>query len=274
MGTLNANLTVVTGASKSTLFKRIQTLVLVALGSFGTASGQSIVNGGFAHTNPLDGPNGNALYYAGVTGWTLSSDSNAGFIELFTPTSGGVGAAYNIVPELTTSIPGGGNMVTFDTEIAAFSNTSLYQTITGLTIGQEYAITFYQAFNQQTNNGYASPVSAYWQVTMTDPLAPTGPALPGQTFLSTEMFADNSVDPILYADWQLQTFNFTASQEDETLNFLSVGEGLPPLLSLANVSIAPVPEPGGAWLIVAAGLFVGLRRRSWKTKRASVGQEQ
>lgn len=245
-------------------FLGLGSLVILFLGMVGSASAQSISNGGFANTNPLDGPNKNSLFYAGVTDWTLSSSSNAGFFELFTPTSGGIGYYYNIVPELTTSIPGGGNMVTFDAE--ATDGVAFYQTITGLTPGQQYSVNFYQALNQQVNNGWASPVSANWQVAMTDPLNPTGPALSGQSFTSATMFADNSQSPILYTPWQLQTFTFTASQASEALSFMSVGTGAPPDLSLANVSLttAVVPEPAGSLLLGAVGFITLFRRRHYR----------
>lgn len=225
-------------------------------------SAQTIINGGFANTNSLTGPNSNDFYYAGVTGWNLSSSSNSAWVELFTPSSGGIGHAYNIVPALTTSIPGGGNMVTFDTSIASYSNTSLYQTITGLTVGQQYSINFSQALSQQVNNNWASPVSGHWLVSMTDPTNPTGPALSGQTFNSNTMYANNATG--LYTPWQTQSFVFTASKSSETLNFLSVGSGEPPDLSLANVSLSvvTVPEPNGALLVGVAGFLMIFRRRT------------
>jgi hypothetical protein len=125
----------------------------------------------------------------------------------------------------------------------------LQQTITGLTPGQLYTLTFDFAADQlmdrtgQTTEQLA--VSLGSETHLTDILtAPSGGATP----------------------WEKETMSFTATSSSELLSFLSIGtpSGYPPIALLDNVSIS-VPEPA-TWALMligvgAVGASLRLRRR-------------
>lgn len=119
---------------------------------------------------------------------------------------------------------------------AAFQQGAIEQTLTGLTIGQGYDVTFYQAAGQQA--GFTGATTEQWQVSLgTSSKLSTLINLPSQA----------NVTP-----WQQQTLSFTATKASDVLSFLAVGTpvGQPPFSLLTGVSVTPnsvtptvVPEP-------------------------------
>jgi hypothetical protein len=148
---------------------------------------------------------------------------------------------------------------------------TITQTITGLTPGQSYAVSFYQAAAQQrtffggtteqwavnlgntvlTTSNYTtagqlsalmSPIQPFGPGLDVDVVAPNGPMPVGQTNTAT------AISP-----WQQQTLFFTPTSATSTLSFLAVGlpGGKPPFSLLTGVSVeavagaptAAVPEP-------------------------------
>jgi len=151
--------------------------------------------------------------------------------------------------------------------------------MTGLTVGANYVVTFYEASTEETGNSQAD--TDEWQVYVI-PGATTGTyicptcatpvnPLPGDlAYTSTAMLNPAGGT----TNWQQQTFTFQATNATELLEFVTdavrtsgTGAVLPPLLALAGVSSSQAaPEPG-TWVLTILGaglLFAGakFRRRS------------
>lgn len=144
--------------------------------------------------------------------------------------------------------PDGGNFVGIDGD-SNFA-TPLTQLITGLVIGMQYDVTFYQASGQQ--NGFNGDTTERWQVT-----------LGTESQLSTLMTTPNHSS----VGWMSQTLTFTATAVNETLSFLAVGtpNGLPPFVLLDGVSMTEsTPEPVSYALVGLglAGILVARRRKA------------
>jgi hypothetical protein len=142
--------------------------------------------------------------------------------------------------------PTGGNVVAIDGG-TAFSST-IYQTITGLKVGDSYVLTFQQAAAQQIY--YSGATTEQWQVTFGT-----------KTDTSTVMNdASQSV-----VGWNGQSMFFIATSTSEVLTFLALGTPTnePPVVLLADVALTEIPEPADFALLGAGVLaLVVLRRRA------------
>jgi PEP-CTERM motif len=225
---------------------------LVAFAGPAIAAGSNLVtNGGFestgSNTQSYEIEPGNAL-----PGWQLTQP-NGGDIACVvvgginnmcgTGYSGPHGSATFAVFPGTS--PDGGNFLAGDSDVT-YSET-ISQTITGLTVGQKYSLTFYQAGAQQ--DGFVGATYDQWQVTFG-----------GSTQDSTLMNVPNGGD----VGWMAQTMIFTAASTSQTLAFLAVGgpTGDPPMALLDGVNLVKVPEPASIAVICfgIAGLFFARRR--------------
>lgn len=180
----------------------------------------------------------------------LAAACNTG-LNLYGPTAGGTNPNGYIPVS-----PTGGNYVAGDGDPnfeASFS-----QTITGLTIGGTYTLTFYQAgTNQQSIN---ANTNERWQVTF-------GSNTQSSTVMNTGDGA-NSGGFSSFSPWSLQTMTFTATSASQVLTFMSTSTtpgALPPIALLDGVDLelnSTTPEPS-AVLLVGGGMlcFVGMRRR-------------
>ncbi len=153
----------------------------------------------------------------------------------------------------------------------------VWTNMTGLTVGDSYQVSFYQASSEENGNNKA--YNDHWQAFVI-PGASTGvyicpvcstpvdPVPADLAFTSATMANTGAVS----TPWQLQTFTFKATNTSEVLEFVtdaiatSAGAFMPPLLALAGVSTTVTPEPG-TWAMVVLGaglLFAGrkMRRRS------------
>jgi opacity protein-like surface antigen len=213
-----------------------------------------VVNGSF---ETLTSGAGQLGYNTDATGWTVP---DGGYTFVFAPgtadTTGSVGqygSLYLWGPNnggdmsnmLPASSPDGGNYVAED---GAFQVQPIQQTITGLTPGQKYAVSFYWGGAQQF--GFTGDTTEEFDVTL------------GAETHSTPTLTNVSHG---FTGWQKETFTYTATSGSEVLSFLANGtpSGEPPFSVLDGVSLNAVPEPA-TWammLIGVAGMGAVARRR-------------
>ena len=156
--------------------------------------------------------------------------------------------------------PGGGNFLALDGDPQY--NGKFSQSITGLTVGNTYQLSFDYAGAQQTGFKGTEQVTSYLNVTF------------GSDSQNTPTFArpnsTNGSDGV-FTGWIDVTMNFTASAATQTLAFLANGTpgGLPPIALLGDVSLeditpSPVPEPSSIFMTaIGVASLAGVRYRRW-----------
>ncbi len=228
-------------------------LSLIAAAVLATATGaqavELITNGSFEQTalttkGSFQQRNGTT----NVTGW----GGGAGLAFLDTPGSADGNIYLAVYGPFAKTSPDGGNFVEADAA-PSYAN-AITQTIKGLTIGQAYTLTFYQAAGQQ--KGFTGPTTERWKVSF------------GTDSQLSSMY---SLPQGGVGAWQSQTMTFTAHATSQLLSFLAVGtpDGQPPISFLDGVSLqAAVPEPATWALLVTGFAMVGVAAR--RRKSASV----
>jgi hypothetical protein len=250
------------------------------------AQADVIVNGNFTSNTATTSYNGNTIgtSFSGaagssnITGWGVTSclalcNQSLPSSDTFTflATTGNVGAdgVYATEPGLTapigffagpTGTPPSADAVTAD---AGISVGAIYQTVTGLTVGDTYLLTFSQATMQADDISNPQAFTAAWQVyfgTGSAANAATSPTVTG-----TSMYNPGGGS----SSWVTDTIALTATAASETLAFFaSDSAGQPPFLLLDGVSLtdegAAVPEPGSLALIAVGlgGLVFARHRRA------------
>jgi hypothetical protein len=156
--------------------------------------------------------------------------------------------------------PGGGGSLFYAVD-TVFHPTVLSQTISGLTVGTKYQVSFDWGASQQT--GFDGNTEEFFAVTFGGVTQDT-PSL--------------SVPQHTFTGWNVQTFDFVANATSETLSF--VGESVcpptigcsapgtsngPPFALLDNVSVTGVPEPS-TWAMMIIG-FAGLAFAGYRKHR-------
>ncbi|MEI8020081.1 MAG: PEP-CTERM sorting domain-containing protein [Schlesneria sp.] len=157
---------------------------------------------------------------------------------------------------------GGGNFMALDGDPQYHSKIS--QSISGLTVGDTYTLTFEFAGAQQTTKSGSGNLTNYLDVTF------------GSTSQNTETLtranSSNGSNGV-FTGWNSVSMDFVATQAVETLSFLANGTpmNVPPIALLGNISLtdttpapSPVPEPSSLCMaaIGCAGLAaVRYRRR-------------
>lgn len=207
-----------------------------------------VTNGGF---ETLTNGAGQLGYNTVATGWTTTgynfvyapntADSTGatgsyGNVKLWGP---GVGANNGF-----TNSPTGGNFLAAD---GAYEVAPIYQTISGLVIGQTYNLTFNWAAAQQYN--YSGSTTEQWAVSL------------GNQTISTAVYNDPNHG---FSGWMSESFTYTATSTSEVLSFLSKGtpNGEPPFSLLDSVSLtANVPEPSSVALFFGGLVLVGVASR-------------
>jgi len=179
-------------------------------------------------------------------------------------TNGGL----NPIPDTS---PLGGNFIIAD---GAFRLTTLYQTVSGLEVGEDYKLSFYQAAGQE--RGFDGDTQEQWQVSWGGSLNTTNSiTLPnGQIYTDpTEVISggDVQLSEVMnnpshgFQDWQKQTMTFTATATSQLLGFLALGSplGQPPFVLLDGISLDKITEPNILLLILSGGflLFISMRRK-------------
>jgi hypothetical protein len=260
----------------------ISTLAL-ATGGPGVVRADLITNGNFTqytggytgggYTNaPSQIDNSATGGYTNLTGWTvanagLSDPTDAFYAYSFLYTSSTVNTVGSWFPSANAFLkflptvapaPDGGNFVSLD---GYSQNNTLSQTITGLTVGQQYTLSFNWAAAQDAtanNVPYSDQVDVSFG-SSTQSTANTGLLDYGSFFA-----------------WTPVTMTFTADSTSDVLSFLADGTpyGGPPDVLLDNIQLtaAAVPEPSTLVLssIVTVGFIaVGLHRRARAAKAAA-----
>ena len=225
------------------------TLTLVAAGN--VDAGNLVVNGDFENTSVTAGQK---VFFtsASVTGWT--GGINLTFIASPGTASTGFLPAY---PGLPSTSPVGGNFVESDGD-PVFAST-ISQSISGLTVGQEYDVTFWQAAGQQDT--FTGPTTEQWKVGL------------GSEYHYSHQYQlpQGATGP-----WEFQTLEFTATATTEVLSFLAAGTpgGAPPMVFLDGVSMQAVPEavpePSSLALVGFGIIGLGLARSRRQAKSAAV----
>lgn len=195
----------------------------------------------------VNGQTGYDLYMYTATAATNSANSqfDSGYnngSEMLWPTGYSTSAT-------TTAV--GTNFVVLDGDTSLGSNIS--QSISGLKVGAQYALSFQWAGGQLQSRTGATTESV--QVTL------------GSQSLTTSTVNNPTQS---FTGWMLQNFVFTATATVETLSFLAQGApvGYPPMVALGAVSLVATPEPASLGLLgvglVGAGFVV--RRRIRKAR--------
>jgi hypothetical protein len=220
----------------------------------GTSRADLITNGDF-ETN--GGP-GQIGLNTTADGWSLAGSPNYTF--LFTSAANAMAGATGEFGSLAlwgpdngsangfTDSPNGGAFIAQD---SAFQQSAIQQTITGLTVGQQYTLSFDWAAAQQS--GFDGPSSSQWQVSLGSEEHDTAFAnIPGGGF----------------SGWMHQSFTYTATADTEVLSFFANGSPqVPPFALLDSVTLTAIPEPS---TMIASLTMFGLFGTVWAYKRLKV----
>ncbi len=203
----------------------------------------------------------------GLTGW-VNNTYNAntlGYNFLYLPNTADTTAPlplwgiHNGGLNAITSSPDGGNFVGMD---GAYEQGALSQTLTGLTAGTEYYVSFWFAGAQQY--GFSGITTEQFAVALLGGnavLAPNATCATAGAQCTTKL-TDQSHG---FTGWNFAGFTFTATAATDTLSFLAIGtpNGEPPFSLLDGVMLQ-VPEPGSIVLIVGLGALAAARFRRRK----------
>jgi hypothetical protein len=234
---------------------------IIAAGLAHQASANLVSNGDFTAGS---GAPGQLAFNATATGWSVPA-LNGSYVFDYTPgsadTTGALGQ-YGVVKiwgpgdgsanGLTATDPAGGNYLASD---PAFQNGAITQTITGLTAGHSYALSFYWAGAQQYTFG--GPTTEGWQVSLGS---------------QTQNTPTVSLASHAFSGWMSDTMTFTATTTgSEVLSFLATGgptSTQPPFSLLGGVSLVPgVPDASSTAALLglaasAMGFVARFRRQS------------
>lgn len=225
-----------------------------------------ITNGSF-ETNLGTGQLG---FNTAATGWTVVPDPRNttgatpysfifGNSTAFAGGSTGVDGSVALFGSSPANNTPQGNF--FFGEDTTFETGLLEQTVAGLTVGKEYALTFEWAAAQQT--GFNGATTDQWVAKL------------GSQTESTAVVTNPSHG---FTGWMGATLDFTATSTSELLTLDGVGtclagtcgeteSGAPPFALIDSVALNGVPEPS-TWAMMLLG-FVGLGYAGLRNRRRS-----
>lgn len=214
---------------------------LVQNGDFETVSMAGSYEFGSRYTSEVVAnwnTSGYNFVFAPGTADTTGATGESGNLQLYGPGNGSNNG-------LTATSPTGGNFIAAD---GAYNTAAITQTVTGLTVGSLYQLSFYWAAAQQ--KGYSSATTENWTV-----------GFGNQTFTTNTVTTPNQG----FVPWMLATTTFQATATSQVLSFLAAGtpSGQPPFSLLDGVVLTAAPEPA-TWALLGLGatacLLVGRRR--------------
>jgi len=248
---------------------------------------EMVVNGNFSYSGPTtDRGLGSYARMPNLNGWSLGQygNGNASYLSIYegqdytpgpiwnwgnTPTGSGGNYTGGWLPGYT------GNILSIDGDSAYQTNAR--QTVTGLTIGESYTLSFDYAFGQQTgspgvNTGIRGIVN--WGGSFGGSWSDGH--FSGGTFYRTD--PGEVTASLAFDGWHTFTTTLVATATSELLGFSATGQGEPPVMLLANVSLQsqdppppdPVPEPSGFALgAIALGCCAAYRARRKSIRTAT-----
>jgi hypothetical protein len=217
------------------------------------ASAQTIQNGGFA-------ANGNTTFQAtggNISNWTVTGEGATSPPACIVANNNFSGCSFPAVnPSNLGTDPAGSPY--FGAATWSGTTIAISQSIGGLTVNQNYIISFYQASIEDT----ASPTGdhAFWTVSFGG--QPTQDS-PHMAFTSQNFNAWTTTPVSLI---------FKADATSDTLTFLAAGgtNTGPPMALLDGVSITKVqtPEPASLALLTVGGIGIAALRRARRRRPA------
>ena len=224
---------------------------LLAFSATGASAVNLVTNGSFeASTYRANSQFGAGFGGQGVTGWTGLGGNHLQFYFIGgTQTTVSAANQFNdpqtyFYPSFTNLSPDGGNFVALDGD--SDYDGMISQTVSGLTVGQQYRLNFSWGSTQLINRSGAT----------TERLRVNF----GNDSVLTSIAANPSGG---FTGWFTTGFTFTATNASQVLSFLSVGtpNGLPPIAVLDGVSLNAVPEPATWGLMIIGFVMVGAASR-------------
>ena len=235
-------------------------LTVLPAGAMAATPLNLVTNGGFEQTTRA----GNFEFGASagaagqVTGWTSASTSayNLLFNAATANTTNAAGTYAGTGNEYmwaSTASSQGGNFIALDGDSTVRG--PLTQTISGLTVGNTYTLSFEWGAGQLRSRDGATTEQLIYGL--------------GNTSFATNVVSNASHG---FTGWNTVSQNFTATSTSQVLSFMSVGtpNGLPPVALLDNVSLtAAVPEPTtwGMMIVGFGAVGAAMRRRRSATVR-------
>lgn len=218
------------------------------LASCGLSSAATLVNGSFEDTGGtyVNVAGSDLMSNVAAPGWSVSTNSPDWVLA-----AGGSGALWST--DWGSHFAMGASAGTYREGVS--------QTITGMTVGVNYQITFQQAngmiFDQGSFLGLGN--AGGWEV-----------LLDGAPLISSTSTNDNTtLPPGVPGEWQETQISFVATAPSQVFEFLAfdASGGGPTFQFLDNVEVTQIqiPEPSSALLIVVSGIGLLARRRFFQT---------
>ena len=216
-----------------------------------SAQAVTLVNGNFIPGTA--GQTRSSFFSAANTGWSTTDNSKLNFVVPigleYTNNLNVAGGSPDPNLQLYGTAPIASSDGVATWFVAADGDTGfgapIYQTLSGLTAGQKYDVTFYQAAGQQ--KGFTGSTTERWRVGFDTSIlsySTTGAQLTKTQLSAINTFPSTATQ---VTPWEKQTLTFTANTTSDILTFLAVGtpDGRPPFSLLSSVLVTPtaVPEP-------------------------------